>query len=113
MVPSSKGMTGVWPMQDTLFAVNDDTTKILTLSFGSRKWVEVASGAVVKWMTSPDGALLLLHNRRIRPKNHALRLADHKVEAIAKLSDLRRVVDSIETNALALRCCRSREVECG
>lgn len=57
MVPSSKGMTGaLWPMQDTLFAVNDDTTKIFTLSFRNGKWVEVASGAVVNWMTSPDGA---------------------------------------------------------
>ena len=63
-------------------------------------WVEVASGAAVNWRTSlplklgvkifvvssltakrvscigPGRSLLLLHNRRIRPKNHALRLAD-------------------------------------
>jgi hypothetical protein len=96
-VPDSHGRVGVfWIDQDTLVAVNEDFNQLLTFSFKSGKWTELASGAIVNWMPSPDGQYIYYSTGGPEPKAMRVRLSDRKIEEIVSLKGLRRVVDTVD-----------------
>jgi serine/threonine protein kinase/Tol biopolymer transport system component len=97
LVPSSQGMIGGWWItHDTLVAATEDNTKFLTFDFKTQKWTELAAGTFVNWAVSPDGKYFYFTTGGAEPKAQRLRFADHQIETITSLKDLRRVVDSVE-----------------
>jgi hypothetical protein len=56
------------------------------------------SADVVNWATSPDFKYLYFTTGGKEPMAMRIRLADHKVETITSLKDLRRVSDWEESN---------------
>ena len=98
-VPSSQGVLGgQWVAQDMLVAAPADTRKLLTFDFKTQKWSDLVSADVVNWATSPDYKYLYYTTGGTEPKAMRIRLADHKVETITSLKDLRRVADWEESN---------------
>jgi hypothetical protein len=91
-------MGGQWVGQDLLVAAPIKGTKLQTFDFRTQKWSDLVSAPVVNWATSPDFKYLYLTTGGTDPKAMRIRLADHAVETIASLKDLRRVADSEEQN---------------
>jgi eukaryotic-like serine/threonine-protein kinase len=99
VVPSSQGLLGgQWVAQDMLVAAPADTHKLVTFDFKTQKWSDLVSAAVVNWATSPDYKYLYFTTPGAEPKAMRIRLADHEVETITSLKDLRRVADWEESN---------------
>jgi Tol biopolymer transport system component len=99
VIPSSQGIIGAfWITQDTLIASNEDSSKFLTFSFRSGMWTELLSGSFVNWALSLDGKYFYYTTAAAEAKAMRLRFADHKIEEIASLKDLRRVTDPIDQN---------------
>jgi serine/threonine protein kinase len=96
-VPDSQGRVGsLWVTQDSLLAATADATKFVTFDFKTQKWTDLAAGNFVNWMISPDGKYLYFATGGAEPKAHRLRFADRRIETIASLKGLRRVVDMVE-----------------
>lgn len=91
-------MGGQWIGQDVLVAATPSTTNLLTFDFRTQKWSELVPEHVVNWATSPDLKYLYYTTSGAEPKAMRVRLADHKVETIVSLKDLRRVADWQESN---------------
>jgi Tol biopolymer transport system component len=99
VVPSSQGNLGaLWVTQDRLVAANRDSTKFQTFDLKTQKWTDLTSGNFVNWMVSPDGKYLYCTTGGAEPKALRIRFADHQIETIVSLKDLRRVVDPITRN---------------
>jgi hypothetical protein len=97
VVPSSEGKGGgIWVGQDGLIAGGEAFTKLLYFDFKSQKWSELLSGNFVTWSASLDGKYLYFTTGGAEPQAKRIRLSEGKVETIANLSGLRRVVDAIE-----------------
>jgi Tol biopolymer transport system component len=97
VVPSSEGKGGgIWVGQDGLIAGGEASTKLLYFDFKSQKWSELLSGNFVTWSASLDGKYLYFATGGAEPQAKRIRLSEGKVETIANLSGLRRVVDAIE-----------------
>jgi Tol biopolymer transport system component len=97
VVPSSEGKGGgIWVGQDGLIAEADEATKFLYFDFKSQKWSELLSGHFVNWSVSPDGKYLYFTTGGAEPQAKRIRLSEGKVELIASLTSLRRVVDAVE-----------------
>jgi Tol biopolymer transport system component len=101
IVPSSQGMFGVmWITQDSIIAathdLTKDLTKFVTFDFKTQKWSDLIAGNFVNWNLSPDGKYFYFTTGGALPKVQRLRFADRKIETIASLKDLRRVVDTLE-----------------
>lgn len=95
-VPSSQGIGGAfWMNQETLVGVSE--LKILAFDLRAKKWEELASGHINNWMPSPDGKYLYYSTGGTDPEAFRLRVADHHVERITSLKNLRRVVDTVGT----------------
>ncbi len=95
VLPSSEGKGGgEWITQDSLVAVNNSATKLLTFDFNTGKWSDLVEGIFVSWMVSPDRKYLYLATGGAEPKAQRLRFADHQIETISSLKNLRRVADS-------------------
>jgi eukaryotic-like serine/threonine-protein kinase len=98
-VPSSQGNFGAfWVTQNTLVAANRDSTKFQTFDFKTQKWTDLATGHFVNAMVSPDGKYLYVTTGGAEPNALRIRFADHQIETIASLKDLRRVVDPFTAN---------------
>jgi serine/threonine protein kinase/Tol biopolymer transport system component len=96
-VPDSQGRVGsLWVTQDSLLAATADATKFVTFDFKTQKWTDLVAGNFVNWMISPDGKYLYFATGGAEPKAHRLRFADRRIETIASLKGLRRVVDMVE-----------------
>ena len=87
-----------WITQDTLIASNEDSSKFLTFSFRSGMWTELLSGSFVNWELSLDRKYFYYTTAAAEAKAMRLRFADHKIEEIASLKDLRRVTDPVDGN---------------
>jgi eukaryotic-like serine/threonine-protein kinase len=99
VVPSSEGILGGWWItMDRLVAASEDTTKFLTFDFKAQKWTDLATGTFVNWAVSPDGEYLYYTTRGVEAKALRLRFADHKIETLTGVKDLRRVVDPLVAN---------------
>jgi eukaryotic-like serine/threonine-protein kinase len=97
VVPSSEGKGGgLWVGQDGLIAEGDGFTKFMYFDFKSQKWSELLSGNFVNWSVSPDGKYLYFATGGAEPQAKRVRLSEGKVEPIASLTGLRRVVDAVE-----------------
>ena len=97
VVPSSEGKGGgIWVGQEGLIAGGEAFTKLLYFDFKSQKWSELLSGNFVTWSASLDGKYLYFTTGGAEPQAKRIRLSEGKVETIANLSGLRRVVDAIE-----------------
>ena len=97
VVPSSEGKGGgTWVAQDGLIAGGEASTKFLYFDFKSQKWSELLSGNFVTWAASQDGKYLYFTTGGAEPQAKRVRLSEGKVETIASLTSLRRVVDAIE-----------------
>ena len=97
VVPSSEGKGGgIWVGQEGLIAGGEAFTKLLYFDFKSQKWSELLSGNFVTWSASLDGKYLYFTTGGAEPQAKRIRLSEGKVETIANLSSLRRVVDAIE-----------------
>jgi eukaryotic-like serine/threonine-protein kinase len=95
VLPSSEGKGGgEWISQDSLVAVNNSVTKLLTYDFNTGKWSDLVEGIFVSWMVSPDRKYLYIATGGAEPKAQRLRLADHQIETITSLKNFRRVADS-------------------
>jgi len=98
-VPSSQGLLGgQWVAQDMLVAAPANGTKLLIFDFKTQKWSDLVSGGVINWATSSDYKYLYYTTGGSEPKAMRIRLADHKVETITSLKDLRRVADWQQRN---------------
>ena len=97
VVPASEGKGGgLWVGQDGLIAEGDGFTKFMYFDFKSQKWSELLSGNFVNWSVSPDGKYLYFATGGAEPQAKRVRLSEGKVELIASLTGLRRVVDAVE-----------------
>ena len=103
VVPSSQGIIGAWwSAQDTLVAVTEDATKLVSFDFKTQKWTDLIASNFVNWAPSLDGKCLYYTTGGADPMAMRVRLSDRKVEAITSLKDLRkdlrRVVDPVDYN---------------
>ena len=97
VVPSSEGKGGgTWVGQDGLVAGGEAFTKFLYFDFKSQKWSELLSGNFVNWSVSLDGKYLYFTTGGTEQQAKRIRLSEGKVETIASLNGLRRVVDAVE-----------------
>ncbi len=89
----------IWVTQDTLVAVDFALAaepKFVTFDFKTQRWSDLVTGNFVNWAVSRDGKYLVVTTGGVEPKVQRLRFADRRIETIASLKDLRRVVDSVE-----------------
>ena len=97
VVPTSEGKGGgMWVGQDGLIAGGEEGAKLLYFDFKSRKWSELLSGNFINWVVSPDGKHLYFTTGGGEPQTKRVLLSEGKVEPIASLTSLRRVVDPVE-----------------
>ena len=68
----------------------------MTFDFKTQKWTDLGVGNFVSWAVSRDGKYLTFTTGGAEPKAQRLRFADHQIETITSLKDLRRTVDSVE-----------------
>jgi serine/threonine protein kinase/Tol biopolymer transport system component len=96
VVPTPQDMNGpLWVTQDTLVAATIDGTRFMTFDFKTQKWSDLIAGNFVNWMVSLDGKYLYFTTGGAEPKAQRLRFADHHLETLTGLKDLRRVVDPV------------------
>jgi serine/threonine protein kinase len=95
LLPSSEDkVSPFWVDQNTLVAATLDQNKLVTFGLESGKWSDLLAGGVVDFMPSPDGKYIYYTTRGAEQIAMRIRLADHKVELLTSLKDLRRVVDT-------------------
>jgi eukaryotic-like serine/threonine-protein kinase len=96
VVPGSEGINGAWFVtQDTVIGLADDLAKVLLLNITNQKTSELAviPGTLPSWVVSPDRKYFYCSSGGSEPKALRIRLADHAVETIASLKNLRMVND--------------------
>lgn len=95
VLPSSEGKGGgEWITQDSLVAVNNSVTKLLTFDFNKGKWSDLVEDIFVSWMISPDRKYPYIASGGAEPNAQRLRFADHQIETVTSLKNFRRVADS-------------------
>jgi len=103
VVPSSLGkIGGAWVTQDTLVAANGKQTNFLTFNVKTQTWADLGPkdlGNITSWNVSPDGKYLYFTTGGVEQKALRIRFADHQIEMITSLKDLRRAVDPIDGNS--------------
>jgi len=95
VVPDSRRKDGAyWVTRDTIVAATRDNTQFLLFDFKTKKWTPLASGLFVNWYISPDRKWLYCATGGDDPSAMRVRFDNGRVEKIASLKSLRRVVDS-------------------
>jgi hypothetical protein len=94
VVPGSEGLVGgQWVGEDTLVAGPGNTAKPAIFDVRTQEWSDLVPdkvpGGIVNWAHSPDYKYLYYTTGGAEPKAMRLRIADHKVETITSLKDLR------------------------
>jgi Tol biopolymer transport system component len=94
-VPDSGGkLGGFWLTEGTIVAASEETTRFQLFDLKTQKWKELATGNFVNWFPSLDRKYLYYTTGGAgEPQLLRIRFADHRVEMIANLKDLVRVVD--------------------
>ena len=96
VVPDSQGTVGPWFVsQDTLVAATPDQTKFRIFDFRTKRWSDLATNpdTFPAWAVPVDGKYLYCTTAGVDPKVLRIRIADHAVETIASLKNLRAVDD--------------------
>lgn len=94
VVPGSRDlMGGQWLSENVLVGARPDLTDLLLFDTKTQKWTELVrgtkTGTVVNWAHSPDHKFLYYTTGGDDPKVIRVRLADHRLETLASLKDLR------------------------
>ena len=94
-VPGSRGLVGgQWIARDTLIARQLDTSRPVVFDMKTQKWSDLLPGTTptifVNWAHSPDYKYLYFATGGTDPQISRVRLADHNVETITSLKDLRQ-----------------------
>jgi hypothetical protein len=85
---------GFWLTEGTIVAASEETTRFQLFDLKTQKWKELATGNFVNWFPSLDRKYLYYTTGGAgEPQLLRIRFADHRVEMIANLKDLVRVVD--------------------
>jgi Tol biopolymer transport system component len=97
VVPDSQDLLGgQWVTENTLVAAPSNSTKLEIFDVRTQKWSDLVPGkvpgSVVNWAHSPDYKYVYYTTGGAEPKALRVRLADHNVETIASLKELRRAV---------------------
>jgi Tol biopolymer transport system component len=94
VVPGPAGLNVVrWVAEDTLVAATQDHKKLVVFDVKTQRWsdlVSPATGYVVNWAHSPDYKYVYYTTGGAEPMALRVRLADHEVETITSLKNLRR-----------------------
>ena len=94
-VASSEGKWGgTWLGADRIVA--GSPSGLATFDLRTQKWSELLATSFVNWALTLDGNYVYLTTGGAEPELRRLQIADRRVETIARLKDLKRVVDSIE-----------------
>jgi len=96
-VPGSQDLGGgQWVSEDTLVAAPTNSAKLEIFDVRTQKWSDLVpgklAGSVVNWAHSPDYKYVYYTTGGVEPKAMRVRLADHKIENIANLKELRRAL---------------------
>ena len=94
-IPDSKGKLGVfWLTPDLVVAASQELTEFYLFDFTAKKWTDLASGVFVNFYPSVDRKYLYFTTGGTEaPELMRVRISDHRLEELASLKDLRRVVD--------------------
>ena len=97
LVPESQDLYGgQWVGEDTVVAAPMNNAKLVIFDVRTQKWSDLVPGklpdSVVNWAHSPDYKYVYYTTGGAEPKAMRVRLADHKIENIANLKDLRRAL---------------------
>jgi dipeptidyl aminopeptidase/acylaminoacyl peptidase len=97
VVPDSRDLVGgQWVAENTLVATPGNGMKLMLFDVRTQRWSDLVPGkvpgSVVNWAHSPDYKYVYYTTGGAEPKAMRIRLADHKVEPIASLKDLRRAL---------------------
>ena len=97
VVPDSQDLGGgQWVSENVLVAASLNEAKLEVFDVRTQKWSDLVPGkvpaSVVNWAHSPDYQYVYYTTGGTEPKAMRIRLADHKVENIASLKDLRRAL---------------------
>ena len=96
-LPDDDGMVGgAWVTQHTIVAANQSLAEFRVFDLQTKSWQQLVSGHFVNWAVTRDGKYLVFTTSGAEPMLQRLRLADHHVETLASLKDLRRVVNPVE-----------------
>jgi serine/threonine protein kinase/Tol biopolymer transport system component len=97
MVPSSQGKGGgFWLSQDTVMVLDPNRAKFAIFNLKTQQWTDLPGGFsrdIEHFFPSPDGKYLYYSTGGANPTALRYRFADHKIEAITSLKDLRRAVN--------------------
>ena len=93
-LPSSTGLIGAqWLTQDTLIAAAQHPARMVSFDLRTGKWSDLIMGSVENWSMSPDYKYFYYTTAGEEPEALRLRVADHKVERVGSLKQLRRASD--------------------
>ena len=97
VVPDSQDLLGgQWVSENVLVAASLNEAKLEVFDVRTQEWSDLVPGKVpgivVNWAHSPDYQYVYYTTGGAEPKAVRIRLADHKVENIASLKDLRRAL---------------------
>ena len=97
LVPGSQDLEGgQWVSEDTLVATPRNETKLMIFDVRTQKWSDLVPGkvpgSVINYAHSPDYGYVYYTTGGAEPQALRIRLADHKVEAVASLKELRRAL---------------------
>jgi DNA-binding winged helix-turn-helix (wHTH) protein/Tol biopolymer transport system component len=94
VVPGSQDLVGgQWVSENVLVASPGNNAKLEVFDVRTQKWSDLVpenAASVINWAHSPDYQYVYYTTGGAEPKAVRIRLADHKVETIASLKDLRR-----------------------
>jgi hypothetical protein len=92
---STEELGAYWLTEGTIVAGSEETTRFHVFDLKTQKWEDLATGIFVNWFPSPDKKYLYCTTGGAgEPKLMRIRFADHRMEMIANLRDLLRVVDT-------------------
>ena len=81
------------PQGNYLVATTQDGQKIMLFDFATQQWSELANAAVGAIMWSRDGQFVYFDNgASLAPAIYRVRIADHKLEQVCSLKDIRRAL---------------------
>jgi eukaryotic-like serine/threonine-protein kinase len=95
-VPSSVGMGGgFWLNQDTMTVRSAQGTKFVIFNLKTQQRADVPgiSADIENYFPSPNGKYLYYTTGGVEPKVLRYRFADHQIETMTSLKDLRRIVN--------------------
>ncbi len=81
------------PQGNYLVATTQDGQKIMLFDFATQQWSELANAAVGAILWSRDGQFVYFDNgASLAPAIYRVRIADHKLEQVCSLKDIRRAL---------------------